>query len=82
MIFSAHPDSHSRVVGCYMLFYATGSGLGALASTSVYATSGWSGVCLLGAAVSVLALGFWAVTLLQMPDSPASVAGTSAASSH
>lgn len=82
MIFSAHPDSHSRVVGCYMLFYATGSGLGALASTWVYATSGWSGICLLGAVISVLALGFWAGTLRQMPDSPACVAGTSAAPSH
>ena len=82
MIFSAHPDSHSRVVGCYMLFYATGSGLGALASTSVYATSGWSGVCLLGAAVSVLALGFWAGTLRQMPGSRACVEGTSAAPSN
>ncbi len=30
MIFSAHPQSHSRLVGCYMLFYAVGSGLGAL----------------------------------------------------
>ena len=29
MIFSAHPQSHSRLVGCYMLFYAVGSGLGA-----------------------------------------------------
>ncbi|MGG3795832.1 MFS transporter [Pseudomonas paraversuta] len=82
MIFSAHPDSHSRVVGCYMLFYATGSGLGALASTWVYATSGWSGVCLLGAAVSVLALGFWAGTLRQMPGSRACVEGTSAAPSN
>jgi predicted MFS family arabinose efflux permease len=63
MIFRAHPDGHSRVVAAYMLFYAAGSGLGALASTAAYAAVGWAGVCLLGASVSVLALAFWAATL-------------------
>lgn len=63
MIFSAQPQAHSRLVGCYMLFYAIGSGLGAIASTTVYAASGWTGVCLLGAGVSGLALAFWAATL-------------------
>ena len=63
MIFHARSGSHSRAVGCYMLFYAIGSGLGALASTAVYATCGWTGVCMLGAGVSLAALGFWAVTL-------------------
>ena len=63
MIFRAHPNGHSRVVGAYMLFYSAGSGLGALATTAVYAAGGWAGVCLLGAGVSVLALVFWAATL-------------------
>ena len=63
MIFSRHPQAHSRVVGCYMMFYAAGSGLGALASTRVYAAAGWLGVCALGAGVSLAALLFWALTL-------------------
>jgi predicted MFS family arabinose efflux permease len=63
MIFSSHPQAHSRVVGCYMMFYAAGSGLGALASTRMYAAAGWLGVCALGAAVSLAALLFWALTL-------------------
>lgn len=67
MIFSARSDSHSRAVGCYMLFYAIGSGLGALASTTVHAAYGWTGVCVLGAGVSVAALGFWALTLRHTP---------------
>ena len=67
MIFSARSDSHSRAVGCYMLFYSIGSGLGALASTAVHAAYGWTGVCVLGAGVSVAALGFWAVTLRHTP---------------
>jgi cyanate permease len=42
-----------------MLFYAVGSGLGAIGTTATYARAGWQGACLLGAAVSVLALLFW-----------------------
>lgn len=63
MIFSAHPQAQSRVVGAYMLFYSVGSGLGALASTHAFAAGGWAGVCWLGAGVSVAALAFWALTL-------------------
>jgi predicted MFS family arabinose efflux permease len=62
MIFRSHPDGHSRVVGAYMLFYAAGSGMGALATTAMYALGGWSCVCALGAAVSLVALVFWAGT--------------------
>ncbi|PCE33837.1 MFS transporter [Burkholderia ubonensis] len=63
MILGARPDAHARLVGCYMLFYSVGSGLGAIASTLVYARAGWAGVCMLGAAVSLAALAFWAATL-------------------
>jgi len=67
MIFRAHSGSHSRLVGCYMLFYAVGSGSGAIAATSMYAAAGWTGVCLLGGAVSASAMLFWAVTLEKRP---------------
>ena len=63
MILGARPDAHARLVGCYMLFYSVGSGLGAIASTMMYAHAGWVGVCGLGAAVSVGAFAVWAVTL-------------------
>lgn len=62
LIFRLHPEAHSRLVGAYMLFYAAGSGLGAMASTAVYAWAGWPGVCALGAGISLVALGFWAAT--------------------
>lgn len=62
MIFRTRPEAHSRLVGLYMLFYALGSGLGAVSTTAVYARAGWQGVCLLGASVSLLALLFWLIT--------------------
>ncbi|WP_029987877.1 MULTISPECIES: MFS transporter [unclassified Serratia (in: enterobacteria)] len=63
MIFTAHPQSHSRLVGCYMLFYSVGSGLGAFAGSHIYAWVGWHGVCWLGGSVSLAALLFWWRTL-------------------
>ena len=63
MIFSIGAQAHSRLVGAYMLFYAAGSGLGAIAATTVYAHAGWPGVCALGAGFSAAALLFWLATL-------------------
>ncbi len=62
MIFRSSPETHGRVVGVYMLFYAIGSGTGALAATATYASAGWGGVCLLGFGISFCALVFWALT--------------------
>ncbi|MDX6010451.1 MFS transporter [Cupriavidus necator] len=75
MIFRTDPAVHSRLVGAYMLFYAAGSGLGAIATTAVYEAAGWRGVCVLGAVVSLLALMFWAATRRFMP-AQAAQAGT------
>jgi predicted MFS family arabinose efflux permease len=49
----------SRLIACYMLFYAAGSGVGALAGTAAHAAGGWPAVCALGAALSALALAGW-----------------------
>jgi len=68
LIFRSSAQSHSRLVSLYMLFYAVGSGLGAIGTTATYALAGWHGVCILGAAVSMLALVFWAVTVRSMPE--------------
>lgn len=62
MVLRGRPDAVSRLIGAYMLFYSVGSGLGAIGTTAVYAAAGWAGVCMLGAAVSVMALGFWLAT--------------------
>lgn len=68
LIFRTRPEAHSRLVGLYMLFYAVGSGLGAIGTTVTYAHFGWQGVCLLGAVVSLLALVFWWLTQRQVAE--------------
>ncbi|MBN6776146.1 MFS transporter [Pseudomonas granadensis] len=59
LIFAARPDAQSRLVGAYMCFYSVGSGLGAIAATYTYAHFGWVAVCILGAAISAVALLYW-----------------------
>ncbi|MBN6539419.1 MFS transporter [Acinetobacter pittii] len=68
MIFRTRPEAYSRLVGLYMLFYAVGSGLGAISTTATYAYAGWLGVCALGAGVSFLALLFWRMTRHIVPQ--------------
>ncbi|NQX46815.1 MFS transporter [Paenibacillus tritici] len=62
MILNVRPEARSRLTAGYMVFYSIGSATGAIASTTIYAYAGWNGVCLLGAAVSALALIFWVMT--------------------
>lgn len=66
LIFASRPDAQSRLVGAYMCFYSLGSGLGAVAATYTYAHWGWLAVCGLGAAISGVALLYWAY--LELPD--------------
>jgi predicted MFS family arabinose efflux permease len=61
MIYQIDPAARSRLVGAYMVFYSIGSAGGAISSTVVYARAGWTGVCLLGAAISGSALALWAI---------------------
>jgi len=58
-ILAAAPHAQAQVIAAYMLFYAAGSGLGALAGSALYAAQGWTGVCIAGAGVSLLALLAW-----------------------
>jgi predicted MFS family arabinose efflux permease len=67
MILDARPEASGRMIGLYMLFYAVGSGLGAIGATFAYARAGWNGVCSLGAAVSLMALLFWTASRRWMP---------------
>lgn len=59
---SAYPDRVSTTIGAYMVFYSLGSACGAAATTAVYASAGWPGSALLGAAFAVGGLVVWAVS--------------------
>lgn len=63
MIYSVRPEAQSRLTAGYMLFYSIGSALGSITSTAMYAWASWTGVCLLGAAINAVALGYWWLTL-------------------
>lgn len=62
LIFAAHPEARSRIVGGYMVFYSIGSGIGAISATTIHAFLGWRGVAILGAAFSAAGLVFWWLT--------------------
>lgn len=63
MIFTILPEARGRLTASYMIFYSIGSAIGSMSSTMMYSYAGWSGVCYLGAGISLLALVFWLVTL-------------------
>ncbi|CAG7656976.1 MFS transporter [Paenibacillus allorhizosphaerae] len=69
MILSVRPEARSRLTAGYMIFYSMGSATGAVASTWIYSWAGWSGVCILGASISVIAILFWGVTLRNLSKS-------------
>jgi predicted MFS family arabinose efflux permease len=70
-ILAIRPDAKSRIIGGYMVFYSAGSASGAIASTATYAYTGWAGVCMLGSAVSLAALAYWAAMLPRRENQPA-----------
>lgn len=61
IVYTLDPEARSRLNSVYMTTYfagaASGSALGAIAWT----TAGWTGVCILGVALGVCAVGVWIV---------------------
>jgi predicted MFS family arabinose efflux permease len=62
IILKVRPEARSRITGGYMVFYSVGSGTGSVASTITYAHFGWTGVCILGAAISAAGLLCWGLS--------------------
>jgi len=63
LIYSVRPEAQSRLAAGYMLFYSIGSAAGSIGATAMYAWAGWTGVCLLGAAINGVALVHWVWSL-------------------
>lgn len=61
VILKIDPTSSSRLIGSNTIYYALGTGGGAIAATITYSALGWTTVCILEAGLSTLALLIWAV---------------------
>ncbi|HEY2768989.1 MAG TPA: MFS transporter [Solirubrobacteraceae bacterium] len=61
-IYTLHAEARSRLNTAYMVAYFLGGAAASAASSALYASAGWGGVCVLGAAVSCVGLVIWAVT--------------------
>ena len=59
LIYALQPAARNRLNAGYMTGYFIGGSLGSLLSAQVYQRYGWTGVCLAGTAVAVLALLLW-----------------------
>lgn len=60
-IYALAPEARSRLTTAYMVAYFIGGATCSALSASAYDADGWSGVCLLGAGVSLAALVIWAI---------------------
>lgn len=67
MIYRVRPEAQSRLTATYMLFYSIGSAAGSTTSTIIYASVGWTGVCISGACISLVTIAFWLLTLRSTP---------------
>ena len=61
-IYALRPEARSRLTTAYMVAYFLGGAIMSAATSTLYASSGWSGVCILGAATSVVTLLVWMLT--------------------
>jgi predicted MFS family arabinose efflux permease len=61
-VYALRPEARSRLTTAYMVaYFLGGAALSAITST-LYGSAGWGGICVLGAATALAALGVWAVT--------------------
>ncbi len=56
LIFAQMPEARSRINTVYMVTFFTGGAIGSLAGSYTWKQAGWTGVCVLGAALMVIAL--------------------------
>jgi len=61
-IYRLHADARSRITTAYMSAYFLGGVVCSSVTGALYASDGWSAVCIFGAIVSLLGLGAWLAT--------------------
>jgi predicted MFS family arabinose efflux permease len=63
-IYALAPEARSRLTTAYMVTYFLGGAALSAISSAVYASNGWDGVCVVGAATGLAALALWAASEL------------------
>jgi predicted MFS family arabinose efflux permease len=64
-IYALTPEARSRLTTAYMVSYFLGGAALSAISSAVYASDGWDGVCVVGAATGLAALALWAAAELR-----------------
>jgi len=65
-IYTLRPEARSRLTTAYMVSYFLGGAVVSGVTSALYASGGWSGVCVLGAVIAALALAFWLITSIPL----------------
>jgi predicted MFS family arabinose efflux permease len=65
-IYALRPEARSRLTTAYMVSYFFGGAVLSALTSSLYASDGWSGVCLLGSVTAGLALVVWILTWFRL----------------
>lgn len=66
-VYRLDPAARNRITTVYMSLYFCGGALGSALSGPAYAAYGWTGACVIGAAMAGLALVVWAIGELRLP---------------
>lgn len=61
-IYALDPDARSRLTTAYMVSCFLGATVLSALSSSIWASDGWGGVCVLGGVTAALTLAVWAIT--------------------
>jgi predicted MFS family arabinose efflux permease len=64
-IYTLAPEARSRLTTAYMVSYFLGGAALSAISSAVYASDGWGGVCVVGAATGLAALALWTAAELR-----------------
>lgn len=67
-IYALGPDARSRLTTAYMVSSFIGAAVLSAVTSSLYASDGWNGVCVLGAATAALNLAVWVISLIAVRD--------------
>jgi predicted MFS family arabinose efflux permease len=70
-IYKLAPDARSRINSAYMVCYFIGGAVGSAVGSSVYDSHRWAGVCVVGAAIGIVATGAAVLDAVRRPAVPA-----------